>query len=92
MKMRSAKHGDNTSAVEVANVSRHGFWLMVEATEYFLPFDLFPWFRDATIRQLTNVQLPSPHHLYWPDLDIDLAVESVAHPERYPLVSATAIE
>jgi hypothetical protein len=36
---------------------------------------------------ITNVQLPSPHHLYWPDLDIDLAVESIEHPERYPLVS-----
>jgi hypothetical protein len=45
----------------------------------------FPWFREATIREITNVQLPSPHHLYWPDLDIDLAVESIEHPEKYPL-------
>jgi hypothetical protein len=28
-----------------------------------------------------------PHHLYWPDLDIDLAVESIRHPEQFPLVS-----
>jgi hypothetical protein len=27
------------------------------------------------------------HHLYWPDLDIDLAVESIRHPEKFPLVS-----
>ena len=51
-----------TSAVEVANVSPHGFWLMIDRTEYFLPFENFPWFRDATIGELTNVQLPSPHH------------------------------
>jgi hypothetical protein len=25
--------------------------------------------------------------LYWPDLDIDLAVDSIEHPEQYPLVS-----
>jgi hypothetical protein len=25
--------------------------------------------------------------LYWPDLDVDLAVESLTYPERYPLVS-----
>jgi hypothetical protein len=31
--------------------------------------------------------LPSAHHLHWPDLDIDLAVESLRHPERYPLIS-----
>jgi hypothetical protein len=34
-----------------------------------------------------NVELPHPHHLYWPDLDVDLAVESIEHPERFPLVS-----
>jgi uncharacterized protein DUF2442 len=32
-------------------------------------------------------ELPSPHHLYWPDLDVDLAVESIEHPEKYPLLS-----
>jgi hypothetical protein len=64
MKSKSAKRGKRTSAVEVANVSRHGFWLMIKATEYFLPFDQFPWFRDVRIGQLTNVELPSPDHLY----------------------------
>jgi hypothetical protein len=80
--------GKRTSAVEVANVSPHGFWLLVDNTEHFVPFGEFPWFRDATIAQLINVQLPSRHHLYWPDLDIDLAVESLTHPDRYPLVSS----
>jgi hypothetical protein len=53
----------------------------------FVPFKDFPWFRDASVRQIANVQLPSPHHLYWPDLDIDLAVESIEQPEKFPLVS-----
>ena len=85
--MTSARHGQSTSAVEVTNVSPHGFWLLVEEREHFVPFKDFPWFRDASIAELTKVELPSPHHLYWPDLDIDLAVESLDHPERYPLVS-----
>jgi hypothetical protein len=88
MKTKSAKPRKSTSAAEVANVTRHGFWLMIGSTEFFLPFDQFPWFRDATIGQLTNVELPSPHHLYWPELDIDLAVESISQPERYPLISS----
>ena len=75
-------------AVEVTNVSRHGFWLLVEQREYFAPFKDFPWFRDASITELMKVELPSPHHLYWPDLDVDLAAESLDHPERYPLVSS----
>jgi Protein of unknown function (DUF2442) len=53
----------------------------------FVSFQEFPWFRDATVREITNVQLPSAHHLYWPDLDVDLAVESIEKPEKYPLVS-----
>lgn len=85
--MPSAVLGRNTSPAEVTNVSTHGFWLFVGARELFVPFREFPWFRDASIRAITNVQLPSPHHLYWPDLDIDLAVESIEHPEKYPLVS-----
>lgn len=85
--MKSALRGRSTSTVEVGNVSTHGFWLLVGDREQFLSFKDFPWFRDATIGQLTNVQLPSAHHLYWPDLDIDLAVESVDNPDRYPLVS-----
>jgi len=53
----------------------------------FLPFDLFPWFKEAPIGKLLNVSLPHDGHVYWPDLDIDLAVESIEHPEQYPLVS-----
>jgi len=85
--MKSAKLGKRTSVVEVTNVSKHGFWLLIGTKERFLPFDQFPWFRDAPVGYLLNVQLPSAQHLYWPDLDVDIAVESIDHPERFPLVS-----
>jgi len=85
--MSSAAPGTITSAVEVRNVSTHGFWLLLSEGEYFVPFAEFPWFREAPIGKLLNVTLPASHHLYWPDLDIDLAIESIAHPERFPLVS-----
>ncbi len=85
--MKSATRGRHTSAVEVTNVSKHGFWLLLDDREHFLAFEHFPWFRDVSIGQLCNVELPHPHHLYWPDLDVDLAVESIDHPERFPLVS-----
>ena len=87
--MRSVRHGKRTSDVEVTNVSTHGLWLFVHGREFFLPFETFPWFRDAPIAHIVRVELPSPDHLYWPDLDIDLAVESIQHPERFPLVSKT---
>src|SRR4051794_5682303 len=85
--MKSAHPGKNTSVIEVTNVSPHGFWLLIDQCEHFVAFKDFPGFRDATIAELTDVQLPSPHHIHWPSLDVDLAVESLDHPERYPLVS-----
>ncbi|MBI4878872.1 MAG: DUF2442 domain-containing protein [Planctomycetes bacterium] len=85
--MRSARRGGATSLVEVTHVSGHGVWVLVEERELFMPFEQFPWFRTASIGGVLNVQLAGPGHLYWPDLDVDLAVESIEQPERFPLVS-----
>jgi hypothetical protein len=83
--MRSEPPGATTSDVEVTNISRHGFWLFLDDREIFLPFEEFPWFQQASVGSILKVERPHPHHLYWPDLDIDLAVESIEYPERYPL-------
>ena len=88
--MPSAKRGRATSDVEVTNVSPHGFWLLVGGAERFVSFESFPWFKVATIGALTNVVSQGVGHLYWPDLDIDLDIDSIDHPERYPLVSRVA--
>ena len=85
--MKSAALGLSTFPVEITNISRHGFWLLLKDEELFLPFSNFPWFQDAAVRKILNVELTSPNHLYWPELDVDLAVESIRHPERFPLVS-----
>lgn len=89
--MTSAQPGANISTVEVTNVSKHGFWLLILDREVFVPFEAFPWFKEASIGKLLNVELPSPHHLYWPDLDIDLAIESLLHPERFPLIGRVGL-
>ncbi len=85
--MTSAAPGISTSPVEVTNISKHGFWLLLENEELFLPFSEFPWFQDVPVGKILHVELPTANHLYWPDLDIDLAVESIRHPEKFPLVS-----
>jgi hypothetical protein len=82
-------HGVATSAAEVTNISRHGFWLLLGDEELLVPFVHFPWFKSATVEQISNVERPSPGHLYWPGLDVDLAVESIRHPEAFPLISRT---
>lgn len=79
--------GSSTLTAEVTHVSRHGFWLLLGDEELLLPFDLFPWFRQATIDQLCTVEWPSADHLYWPRLDVDLSVASIRDPAAFPLLA-----
>lgn len=89
--MKSATPGTSTSPIEVTNVSQNGFWLMIGDEELFLPFTEFPWFKSATISNILHVELVGTEHLYWPQLDIDLSVESIRHPEQFPLVSNSQV-
>ena len=77
--------------MEVTNISRHGFWLFFDERESFLSFEQFPWFKDASVEAIFNVERPQPGHLHWPALDVDLHVDSIDHPERYPLRARTTI-
>jgi Protein of unknown function (DUF2442) len=80
-------HGTITSVAEVTHVSKHGFWLLLGNEELLLPFEKFPWFKEATIAQLSTVEWPTPDHLYWPSLDVDLSVKSIRTPEDFPLLA-----
>ncbi len=84
--MRSQKLGKNTLKVEILNISINGIWLFVHEKEYFLSYDNFPWFKEAKIEEVYNLKLIHNDHLYWPDLDIDLEIDSLENPEKFPLV------
>ena len=88
--MKSEALGSSTSELEVTHISQHGFWLLLADKELFLPFSEFPWFKEAPVSAILNVEWPQPHHLYWPNLDVDLTVESIEHPERFPLVARSS--
>lgn len=79
--------GTVISAPEVTHVSRHEFWLLLADEETLVPFEHFPWFRRATIDQISHVEWPTPEHLYWPELDIDLSLASIRRPDTFPLIS-----
>ncbi len=85
--MKSSVLGKNTSRVEVQDITKHGVWLFVKGREFLLPFKDFPWFRDAKVSAVYNVTLQHKSHLYWPDLDVDLHVDSLSSPEKYPLLA-----
>jgi hypothetical protein len=83
--MKSSKHGKRFSGVEVQGLLRDGVWMLIQGREYFLPFDRYPWFKTASAAAVQRVQLLHGRHLHWPELDVDLSVESLERPERYPL-------
>ncbi|MBI3615623.1 MAG: DUF2442 domain-containing protein [Candidatus Omnitrophica bacterium] len=83
--MRLTEHGTSTSKVEVLNISSHGIWLYVRGKECFLPYEDFPWFKDARFSEIHDVQLLHGHLLQWDALDVDLDLDSLEHPDRYPL-------
>ncbi len=62
-----------------------GIWLLANDREYFLSHDRYPWFKDATVKEIHNVQLLHGMHLHWPDLDVDLEMAALDQPEKYPL-------
>jgi len=83
--MNSSQPGNSTSEIEVTNISGHGIWLYVRGTEHFLPYELYPWFKEKTVSQITNVEEPNPGHYYWPELDVDLSEKILLNPDKYPL-------
>jgi hypothetical protein len=92
IKMKSARHGNNIFPAEVTNISCNGIWMLIDTKEMFLAFEHFPWFQEASIKKILHVEMPSENHLYWPELDIDLDVNSILYPENYPLVSQHQIK
>lgn len=77
--------GKNIFPIEVTHVSSYGVWLLARDRELFMSYEDFPWFKDMPVGKILNVQEPTPGHFYWPDLDVDLSEEIIAHPERFPL-------
>lgn len=84
--MTSLAPGESISAAEVTGISAIGLWLLAADREYFVPFADYPDFRRATVEQFYRLENPSPTQVYWPDLDIDIDLDALEAPERFPLL------
>ena len=78
--------GINISHSEITSIGSTGFWLLVDDKEYFVPFADYPVFKQATVEQIFAMQRIGPDQFHWPDLDADVELEALDHPEQYPLV------
>lgn len=82
---------DRTYNVE--NITPLGIWIFVKEKvkekEYFLSYRDYPYFKGQTLNSIQNTQLLHGYHLYWPELDVDLEIDNLENPEKYPLKSKT---
>jgi len=75
----------STGKIEVTNIERDGFWILLPENEYFVSFDQYPAFKQAKIEQIFNFRYDEDE-IRWTDLDVDLEIEALRHPENYPLI------
>ena len=53
-----------------------------------MPYSEFPFFKDVSVGKILNVEEANPGHFYWPDLDVDLGIETIESPDRFPLLAS----
>ena len=83
--MESSQASGKNASVEITHISGSGVWLLAGDRELFMAYEDFPYFKDAPVSKILNVEEPYPGHFYWPDLDVDLTAEIIEDPERFPL-------
>ena len=82
----TSKSNISSTSVDVLMINDKGVMLSVQGQDYFLSYNRVPWMRDATINEVLDVQMSGKNAIEWPKLEVDLEVESLKHPERYPLL------
>ena len=82
--MKLPKRGKNTSKVSI-HATPNGLWILYEEKEFFLSFESYPWFKKASLESIFNVKVSTSGNLHWPDLDVDIEIDSLRFPEKYPL-------
>ena len=81
-----SKSNTNSMSVSVLMINAQGIMISVGGQDFFLSYNRIPWMRDASIKDVLNVQMSGAEAVEWPALDVDLEIESLRHPERYPLL------
>ena len=80
------KSNSQDTQVSVLMINDKGIMLTVKGNDYFISYNRIPWMRHACISDALDVRMSGRNAIWWPNLDVDLEIESLKHPERYPLI------
>jgi len=61
--MKNSRTLGKSASVEVTHISGTGVWLLAEGRELFMPYEQFPWFKDATVGKILNVEKARLHKI-----------------------------
>lgn len=78
--------GLQNTSVSVLMINAQGIMLSVQGNDFFISYNRVPWLRDARISDVLNVRMSGRSAIEWETLGVDLEIESLKHPERYPLI------
>ena len=84
--MKSSALGKNTFPIEIT-ITQFGLWLYLHDEEFFLTYQDHPYFKEATLNDIYNVELHHQSHLHWPELDVDLNVSILKSPHHFPRIA-----
>ena len=82
----SSKSNTKNMSVSVLMINAQGIMINVGGQDFFLSYNRIPWMREASIKDVLDVQMCGSEAIEWPNLDVDLEIDSLRHPERYPLL------
>ena len=86
MRQNLKENGTDTS-VKVNAIVSNGIMIEAYGNGYFLPYNSNPWFENAKISDVFNIEPVGRTGIRWDALDVDLAIESLIYPEKYPLIA-----
>ena len=81
-----SKQNTKPTSVNVRSIMPDGIFLSVLGNDYYLSYDRLPWFRDAKTSDIFNVEMYGTDGIRWNKLNVELEIDSLKYPERYPLV------
>ena len=67
--------------------SEHGFWLFVDGKEYFLSYNFSPWFKNARINEISDVN--KLHYSILPSLFAPTILPRTCFPNQVPRLHGT---
>ena len=70
---------------QITSIEQDGFWLLTSEGEYFVPLERYPAFQEARVNQIFNFEQDDDAY-YWPELDLDIELDALKNPEKYPLI------